>query len=108
MPSGRPKEISFTPAVAGTVRVRCTFEMDWTGTAVTMAYAAAFCEQGGTTIYSQSGVYPPKYVLQAGRIEEVFNVSAGSLVKVGLFGSVAPLGSVNFYNIKVEARFVPI
>jgi hypothetical protein len=107
--SGRPKEISFTPAVAGVVRVRCKFRMDWTGPiGSNSAYGACFREQSGTTLYSDAEATPAaRNVEQPFTLQHVFDVTAGSLVKVGLFGSIVGLASVNFYDVKVEATFFP-
>lgn len=104
--NGRPVEISFTPSVAGTVKVTATFSgsgggSDW-GSVVG---AQCFVEQSGTTSYGTTeGLTTSRipHVTQA-----VFSVSAGSLVKCGMYGYVSGASSCTFYDVNVIAEFNP-
>lgn len=104
--SGRPIELSFTPGVAGVVRVKCRFTMDWFGSSGSGATAKVFCEQSATTTYGPAGTthYRTTQVLEA---SHDFAVTSGSLVKVGLWGGVTGAASVNFNDIDCEAQFFP-
>ena len=105
--SGRVVEASFTPPAAGVVKVRCTSTMSTSGSGGGYGYGLPFCEQSSTTTYGTAEMRPPRFTEQTLVSEFVFDVTGGSLVKVGLWGGLAGLASVNFTNTKVQAWFTP-
>ena len=100
---GRPIETTFTPASNGVVRVSVKFRLVWD---LAACFGGAFCEQGGVTTY---GIFlgPPKFVNQAFTAQGTFAVTAGTLVKVGLAADSGSPYRMSFYELEVNAEFIP-
>lgn len=101
---GRPIETSFTPAVAGVVRVTVNFSLWWS---VGFASGIVFREQSGTTLYGSGAGLPPKLTQQAFTASSEFPVTAGSLVKVGLAADSGSPYWMVFEDLTVTAKFFP-
>lgn len=103
--SGRPVEITFTPAVAGQLIVTANFNAEGSGADWgSGAIAKCFCEQSSTTTYdgeSKLGAARGSYTL-IGR----FDVAAGAAVKCGVYGAVTGATSRSFYDVFVRAELV--
>lgn len=106
--SGRPIEISFTPSVAGKVKVLVSLNAaagsgsDWGSN----RQIGTFCEQDGTTTYG------PLSVISNARAPYTmigsFDVTAGSLVKVGLWAGVSGAAAMTVYaGANALAEFNP-
>ena len=100
-------QTTFTPPADGLVKVRCTSTMAIQETITGHIAGAIFVEQGGTTTYGLAEMRPPLYTKQAIVAEDVFNVSAGSLVTLGLAAVRSGLAGASFELSKVEAWFTP-
>lgn len=101
---GRPIETTFTPGVAGVVRVTVNFKMSWdVGTAMG---GGVFCEQSSVTTYGDFAG-PPKRTLQTFTASGEFPVTAGSLVKVGLAADSGSPYRMTFSDLSLSAEFFP-
>ena len=106
---GRPIETTFTPAVAGVVKVSVKFMLWWNanvGSGPGFCSGGAFCEQTAITSYGNF-VGPPRNMEQAFTAEGTFGVSAGTLVKVGLAADSGSPYSMSFRALVVTAEFTP-
>ena len=101
--AGRPIETTFTPGVAGVVKVTVTYELVWD---VGGGSAAVVCEQSSVITYGPFNG-PEKYVRQPFTASFDFAVTAGSLVKVGLAAQGPGLRRMSFYNLSLVAAFIP-
>ena len=106
--SGRPVEITFTPAVAGKVKILASTNAqgivgsDWGATRA----LKAFCEQSGATTYSMANAL--SNARAAYFVIGSFDVAAGALVKCGLWGGVSGAASMTVYaGANVLAEFTP-
>lgn len=104
---GRPITKTFTPDVAGVVEVSVIFDMSWDDFGGTpYQSAAAFCQQGGTTLYGQR-VGPLPFVWQSFRVVQRFAVVGGSPVIVGLAAYAGGIRRMAFENLSLQADFYP-
>lgn len=103
--SGRPVELTFTPAAAGTLLVTVYFRAeasgsDWGSNQI----AKTVCEQSGTTTYGPT--IKLGNTMQTYTAIGSFVVTAGAEVKCGLFGQVGGASSETFYDLAVRAELI--
>lgn len=106
--SGTPVVVTFTPPVAGTLKVIASlnaqgyFGSDW-GVSRTVK---TFCTQSGTTTYGTPS--PLGNTRQAYSLVGLFSVAAGVKVTCGIWGGVSGAASMEiFAGANVIAEFTP-